>query len=52
LPPCLTKHHAMKTYRGSGGIVSRILDHGTRWKWVFSFTTRSLYPQGKNLGTH
>jgi hypothetical protein len=29
---CLTKHHAMKTYWGSGGIVLRILDLGTRWR--------------------
>jgi hypothetical protein len=29
---CLTKHHAMKTYWGSGGIASRILDLGTRWR--------------------
>jgi hypothetical protein len=28
---CLTKHHAMKTYWGSGGIAPRILDLGTRW---------------------
>jgi hypothetical protein len=27
---CLTKHHAMKTYRESGGIAPRILDLGTR----------------------
>jgi len=25
---CLTKHRAVKTYWGSGGIASRILDHG------------------------
>jgi hypothetical protein len=29
---CLTKHHAMKTYWGSGGITPRILDLGTGWK--------------------
>jgi hypothetical protein len=29
---CLTKHHAIKTYRGSGGIASRIIDLGTRWR--------------------
>jgi hypothetical protein len=29
---CLTKHHAMKTYWGSGGIAPRILDPGTRWR--------------------
>jgi hypothetical protein len=27
---------------------STILDLGTRWKWVVSFTTRSLYPRGKS----
>jgi hypothetical protein len=45
---CLTKHHAMKTYWGSGGISPRILEFGTRWKWVVSFTPWSLYPQGKS----
>jgi hypothetical protein len=45
---CLTKHHAMKTYWGSGGIVPRILDLGTRWRWVVSFTTLLLYLQGKS----
>jgi hypothetical protein len=29
---CLTKHHAMKAYWGSGGIAPRILDLGTRWR--------------------
>jgi hypothetical protein len=29
---CLTKHHAMKTYRGSGGVDPRVLDLGTRWR--------------------
>jgi hypothetical protein len=29
---CLTKHHAMKGYWGSGGIAPRILDLGTRWR--------------------
>jgi hypothetical protein len=28
----LIKHHAMKTYLGSGGIAPRILDLGTRWR--------------------
>jgi hypothetical protein len=45
---CLTKHHAMKTYWGSGSIAPRILDLCTRWRWVVSFTHRSLYPQGKS----
>jgi hypothetical protein len=29
---CLTKHHAMKAYWGSGGIAPFILDLGTRWR--------------------
>jgi hypothetical protein len=32
---------------GSGGRASRILGLGTTWKWVVSFTPRSLYPQEK-----
>jgi hypothetical protein len=44
---CLIKHHAMKAYWGSGGIAPHILDLGTRWRWVVSFTLRPLYPQGK-----
>jgi hypothetical protein len=43
----LTKHHATKAYWGNGGIVPRILDLGTRWRWVFSFTARPLYPKEK-----
>jgi hypothetical protein len=42
----------MKMYWGSGGIVPRLLDLGTGWKWVVSFTPRPLYPQGKSPGTH
>jgi hypothetical protein len=38
----------MKTYWGSGGIVPRIVDLGTRWRWVVSFTLRPLYPHGKS----
>jgi len=33
---------------GSRGIAPRILDLGTRWIWVVSFTSRPLYPQGKS----
>jgi hypothetical protein len=29
---CLTKHNAMKTYSGNGGIAPLILDLGTRWR--------------------
>jgi hypothetical protein len=39
---CLTKHHATKAYRRSGGIAPRIL-----WS-RHSFTLRALYPQGKS----
>jgi len=31
--PC-AEHHAMKKYCGSGGIASRILDLGTKLRWV------------------
>jgi hypothetical protein len=48
--PCafLTKHHAVKAYRRSGGIAPRIFDLGTRWRWVVSFTPRLLYSHGKS----
>jgi hypothetical protein len=45
---CLTKNHAMKTYWGSGGIASRVLDLGSRWTWVIGLTPRPLYPQRKS----
>jgi hypothetical protein len=32
LSPCLTKHHAMKTYWGSGGIAPHILGLGIGWR--------------------
>jgi hypothetical protein len=38
----------MKPYLVSGGIAPRILDLGTRWGRVVSFTPRPLYPQGKS----
>jgi hypothetical protein len=44
---CLTKHEAMKTYWGSGGIATLILDLDTRWRWEVSFTARQRAP-----GTH
>jgi hypothetical protein len=40
----LNKHHGVKTYWRSGGIVPRILNLGTRWREVVSFTLRPLYP--------
>jgi hypothetical protein len=38
----------MKAYWGSGGVAPRILNLGTRWRWVVSFTPRPLYTQGKS----
>jgi hypothetical protein len=38
----------MKANRESEGIALRILDLGTRWRWVVSFTDRLLCPQGKS----
>jgi hypothetical protein len=43
----LTEHHAMEASRRSGGIAPRILDLGTTWRWVVSFTPRLLYLQGE-----
>jgi hypothetical protein len=37
----------MKAYWGSGRIAKHILDLGTVWRWVVSFTPRPLYPQEK-----
>jgi len=42
-PLGLMKHHAMKTYCGSGGRAPRILNLDTRWRWVVSYRV---------LGTH
>jgi hypothetical protein len=33
---------------GSGGIAPRILNLGTRWRRVVSFTLRPIYPQGRS----
>jgi hypothetical protein len=40
----LIKHHAMKMYWRSGDTNPRILNLGTRWRYVVSFTPRPLYP--------
>jgi hypothetical protein len=37
---------------GNGGILPRILNLGTRWRWVVNFTSRFLYPRGKGPVTH
>jgi hypothetical protein len=41
-----TQHH--KGVWGSGCIDPYVLDLGASWRWVISFTHRSLYPQGKS----
>jgi hypothetical protein len=53
LPPrkvsvCLTTHHTMKTYWGSGGIAVLIRNLGARWTWVVSFRHRPFYLRGKS----
>jgi hypothetical protein len=48
VPLCFTKYHGMKMYWESGRTIPRILNLGTRWMWVISFTHRPLYPQRKS----
>jgi hypothetical protein len=48
-PWALTEHHAIKAYWESGDTAPRILNLGTRLRWVVTFTSRPLYSQGKNL---
>jgi hypothetical protein len=40
--------HIMKMFWGSGSRAPCILNHGSRWKWVVSFTSQLLYPWGKS----
>jgi hypothetical protein len=49
---CLTKHHAMKTYWGSGRIAPCSLNLVTRLRLVVSFTPRPLYPRERSSDTH
>jgi hypothetical protein len=48
----LTEHHVMKACWESGRIAPRFRDLGTRWRWVVSFTPRSLYPTEMFPDTH
>jgi hypothetical protein len=43
------KHQAMKTH-GDTGNAPRILNLGTIWRWMVSFTVRPLYPQHYWIG--
>jgi hypothetical protein len=45
---CLTNHHAMKTYCGSGDTAPRILKNDTRRRWLIIYTLRPLYPLDKS----
>jgi hypothetical protein len=45
---CLIKQHDMKTYWGNGSIAPHILNLGTGWKSVVSFTPRPHYRRGRN----
>ena len=38
----------LKTYTGRGGISPHILNVGTGWRQVFSFSPQYIYPQVKN----
>jgi hypothetical protein len=44
----LTEHHAMKASWGVEVQLHALSDLGIRWRWVVSFTSRLLYPQGKS----
>jgi hypothetical protein len=44
---CLIKHHTMKAYWGNGGVASRSLNLGTRFRWVVGFMPQPLYSRGK-----
>jgi hypothetical protein len=48
----LIKEHVRETYWESGGIVPCVLNLGTRWRWVVSFTPRTLYHRGENPDNH
>jgi len=45
---CLTKHHVMKKYWGSGRIAPCILFLGTRWRWVVKLHAPAVSPQRKS----
>jgi hypothetical protein len=48
LSMCLIKQHAMEAYWGVEVQLHVLFDLGTRWRWMVSFTSWSLYPQGKS----
>jgi hypothetical protein len=46
--PVLLRGTTPRRRIGSGGVAPHILNLGTRWRWVVSFTPRLLYPQRKS----
>jgi hypothetical protein len=48
----LNKHNTVKMYWGSGAIVPRIVNFGTRWDSMVSFRPRLHYSREKSHGTH
>jgi hypothetical protein len=47
LPVAIAAQRTPWNVRGSGGIAPRILNRGTNWRWVTSFTPRPLYARWK-----
>jgi len=45
----LRRINAVKTHWGSRCIAPSVLNLGTRWRWVVSFTFRPFYPREKSL---
>jgi hypothetical protein len=46
--PVLIQEPCHEDVWGSGVIVPRILNHGTRWRLVVNFTPRPLYSRGRS----
>jgi hypothetical protein len=49
---CFFLYLSTTPWRRTGAVdvqIHAFFDLGTRWRWVVSFTLRSLYPQGKPL---
>lgn len=47
--PVLINNHVMKVYWRSGSIAPRIINTGTRWKQLVSFTPRVFNPNEKRF---
>jgi hypothetical protein len=49
---CLIKHHAMRTYLGSGSVDGQILNLSTRWRWVVSLWPICFTSGERTLGIY